>query len=1137
MFLLSELIQMKKITFFLIFLTSIISYSQGEANYWYFGENAGINFNTSTPTPLTDGKLNTREGCSSFSDASGNLLFYSDGTTVWNKNHTAMPNGTGLKGHPSSTQSAMIIPKPNSSTIFYIFTVGARVGGIGDYGFNYYTVDMTADGGLGDVIAGPEDLSKLNSNNWSEKVAAIKGNECDTFWVVSYDFNNFYAYKVSSTGVNSTAVISNAQYTSGDKRGYLKISPDGKKLAIAHMADATMLLYDFNDITGEITNKIDLPLSGTANKPYGVEFSASSQKLYVNASNDYYNNNNSSENNNPSNHFSTLFQFDVSLPSASEIAASRVIIDSQNLYRGALQLGPNQKIYRALSKTYSDGIPALGVIESPDKNGLACNYQHASIPLAGNNSTQGLPPFIASLLLPVEIVDNFTFENLNNTSVNRCIGENYTLTPQNIQGTPMYKWTFNNAVISNSATLNLPNLTKANEGSYYLEIDTTNDCGVPIHYTGEVQINVYNPPTIAKPIDILECDTDNDGYISFDLNNLKDVEILNGQSTSEYEVLYYTTQNDADANTNIITGLYTNKNLYSTDTIFARIQHKLGTNCYKTESFTITVFESPNPPATITNLTTCDTNFTGTDTDGFETFDLTQKETEILNGQPATDFTISYFTDATYTNSVTDKTAFKNTTKNKQPIYVQITNNANANCTYNSQFTIEVFSLPSINPLFTFKQCDDDGTLDGITNFNLNEANDYLTFKNPNLKVTYHLSTSEAIANSNQINPLQFSNNTQTTVYARIENTNGCYRVSQVNLLVSATHFNQNYLKTTTVCDDDAVADGYRLFDLSENDTEIINQFPTGQNLSVSYYTSLVDAQLEQNAIDKTTPYKNEVAFNQIVYVRVESEDNGECFGYGPHLNLVVNPRPEFEIETTAIYCLNLAPITIEAFNANGNYTYIWKNENEDVISTEKSATISKEGTYNVVATSLYGCESFKKNILIEPSVIASISYNDISITDDSENNSITINTSNLGIGDYEFSLDDIYDSYQDDPQFLNVQSGIHTLYIRDKNNCGIAQIDVSVIGYPKFFTPNNDGYNDYWYVRGFREDFYPTAKFYIFDRFGKIIANINPNSQGWDGTYNGEILPASDYWFTVELIDKNGNIRTKSGHFSLIRR
>ncbi|MFZ3274360.1 MAG: T9SS type B sorting domain-containing protein [Lutibacter sp.] len=114
---------------------------------------------------------------------------------------------------------------------------------------------------------------------------------------------------------------------------------------------------------------------------------------------------------------------------------------------------------------------------------------------------------------------------------------------------------------------------------------------------------------------------------------------------------------------------------------------------------------------------------------------------------------------------------------------------------------------------------------------------------------------------------------------------------------------------------------------------------------------------------------------------------------------------------------------------------------------------------------------------------------------------------------------------------------GIHTIYVQDKNNCGISLVEVSVIGYPKFFTPNNDGQNDTWNVLGVSENFYQSATVYIFDRFGKLLTEIDLYSDGWNGLLNGQLLPSTDYWFSVELVDLKGNVRVKKGHFSLIRR
>ena len=193
---------MKKIILFLVvILTSVNSYSQKQANIWYFGQNAGIDFNFTPPKALLDGELSTLEGCSTFSDANGNLLFYSDGSTVWDKNHDIMnfndaaltPSEGQLLGDSSAAQSSMIIPKPLSNDIYYLFTVTNNGN---DKGFNVYTIDMSLNGGNGQLIDEDGDgvfFSELQGGGWSEKVAAVKGQECNTFWVVTVHNNQFFS--------------------------------------------------------------------------------------------------------------------------------------------------------------------------------------------------------------------------------------------------------------------------------------------------------------------------------------------------------------------------------------------------------------------------------------------------------------------------------------------------------------------------------------------------------------------------------------------------------------------------------------------------------------------------------------------------------------------------------------------------------------------------------------------------------------------------------------------------------------------------------------------------------------------------------------------------------------------------------
>ncbi|MDC0116906.1 T9SS type B sorting domain-containing protein [Flavobacteriaceae bacterium] len=272
-------------------------------------------------------------------------------------------------------------------------------------------------------------------------------------------------------------------------------------------------------------------------------------------------------------------------------------------------------------------------------------------------------------------------------------------------------------------------------------------------------------------------------------------------------------------------------------------------------------------------------------------------------------------------------------------------------------------------------------------------------------------------------------------------------------------------------------------------------------------------------------------------------------------IDFIVNPLPSFDIDDEIIVCLNPLPdnpLEIGTSNWNGGndpsiYNYSWSradlNGVDDIDYNENTETIKvdKGGVYTVIVEDPLTFCTRSKNITVTESEIAKITLDHITIEDlkNDNTNTITIDTLNLGIGNYEFSLDESFGPYQDNPLFESVKPGIHTIYIRDKNSyytydygCGIAQVEVSVIGYRKYFTPNGDGINETWKILGIRSDFNAGSKVYIFDRFGKLLKELDPLSNGWDGTYLGKPMPATDYWFRTYLEDG----REFKGHFSLVR-
>ena len=417
-----------------------------------------------------------------------------------------------LLGDPSSTQSALVIPKPNDSNIYYLFTVGANLGS----GLNYYTIDISRNGGLGEIIAGPVDLSGAASPGWSEKVTAVEGTDCDTFWIISTDSTNFYSYKVDKNGVNTTPVVSPFGIFVSTRRGTLKVSPDGKFVVLANQNDSTYL-YDFNALDGTINNSMALNINSGG---YGVEFSQTSTMLYVSTGV------HSQGGNDPNQAF--VYQYNLNNTTIADINNSRRTIVSETGFRGALQLGIDGKIYYARSREQY-----LGVINFPDRIGDDSGYVKEGLLLgAGTTSSEGLPPFIQSFFSPVKILDSDTKTiNLTLGTHQVCIGDSFSFEPElsGLAGST-FKWTKIGDPSVNISTRKITiDNTNFGSGTYNLEMLITDVCGRIKKYNGSVNI-LFVPKPIVSSIPVYEqCDIDTnpiDGITEFNLQS-KESELIN----------------------------------------------------------------------------------------------------------------------------------------------------------------------------------------------------------------------------------------------------------------------------------------------------------------------------------------------------------------------------------------------------------------------------------------------------------------------------------------------------------------------------------------------------------------------------------------------------------------------------------
>jgi len=411
----------------------------------------------------------------------------------------------------------------------------------------------------------------------------------------------------------------------------------------------------------------------------------------------------------------------------------------------------------------------------------------------------------------------------------------------------------------------------------------------------------------------------------------------------------------------------------------------------------------------------------------------------------------------------------------------------------------------------TLTQCDDNG--DGITLFDLTKADNIVKNNNSTLSpVVYYESLSDAQAKINPIlNPATYTNKPAIPILvARVTNTFNCANYAQVTLAVANNSIApQNPVST---CDGDATQDGLYQFDLNAQATpQVLAGLPPG--MIVEYYLTLSDAVSQKNPLSNI--FKNTTANQQIIYARIIN--GADCYGIVP-TTLVVNTfnPPNFQDEIAAICIGSSTNLSV----ASGYSSYLW---NTGV--TTNSITAATPGIYSVQVADLNGCTKTKK-FTVTSSGIATITG---ATVNDFEGNENFVLIEYTGIGNYEFSLDGSY--FQDDPFFTGIAPGNYQAYARDKNGCGLsAPFNFYVLDYPRFFTPNGDGFNDLWKIENL--DLFPNAVITIFNRYGKLLKLLNANSSGWNGTFNNSELLADDYWFQVNF----GDGKITKGHFSLKR-
>ncbi|MEL1243036.1 T9SS type B sorting domain-containing protein [Flavobacterium sp. DGU11] len=1077
-------------------------YGQLETSHWYFGKNAGLDFTSGVLVIDNSSQMDANEGTASFSDEFGNLLFYTDGSTVYTRNHAIMPNGTGLHGHRSSTQSSIIVPAPNTAGLYYIFTTDAIERflelplGSQSKGLNYSIVDMSL-GVDGEVTVKNIPLPLSGLQRCNEQLTAVARADCSGYWVITSYFGKFYSFSVTSGGVDANPVVSAGGPNSIlPGAGYLRASHDGKKIAYTSFTEnGGLRVYDFNNNDGTVSN--ENILYALPRQYYGVEFSPDNTVLYASTANN-------------------LLQYDLtSMPVNSEVT----LATNNGNMQGALQLGPDNKIYYADKKQYAID-EYLSVINDPDNFGSP-GYVHDAVSL-GRRRGFGLPNFIP-YMYHVKL-----FINDIDTITEACEGSSLAFSYCHVNRattTSTVLWDFGDG---NTSTDEAPEHTYAAAGTYTVTLSVT--------IGGKAYISATEITIIAAPeAENAEQDICVPQGATHTFNLTESYSQIN-PNNEDVTITFHATEQKAKDKEDALPSGYTTP---VSKSLWIRIENEHG--CYTIRQMQLVVNETPvlNTQAVVT---LCSGNTV--------VLQVTAQPSDTINWYATQNGTTPIFTGNNYETPVLTANA---------SYWVEAVSPAGC-LSGRTKVTVTVNSL-SVS------------TQNAVT---CSGTTAILIASSPGNTINWYNSAAAVlpVATGTQFTTPILTSNTSYWVEAVAPS--GCLSArTQVSVTVNA-------LPIVTVADVNVTA--------CEGSVVMFSASSTGN--IINWYSSETAAQPVATGTAFTTPQ-----LIQSASWWVEARSPQGCFSGRAEVSVIVEPTPDVTVEDTNI-TICTGETTVLTASSPGN-TINWYSDATAALPVATgivftTPALSATTSYWVEAVSPQGCISGLLEIEViviqgaaslfdlqqvyclgsQPIRLPAISDNGIHGTW----SPAVINTSNAGILTYiftpdigqctveqvvlqvevtenitpEFNLEAVYffkGASQElptvsnngvsgtwyDPYIDMAVSGKRSYtFIPDPDQCAkIFTTEIRVIDYPRYFSPNGDGLHDLWNIWGFTREY--KAQINIFDRYGKLIKQFDPLREGWDGTYNGNTLPATDYWFTVTFM-VDGNNREFRAHFSLLR-
>jgi gliding motility-associated-like protein len=644
-----------------------------------------------------------------------------------------------------------------------------------------------------------------------------------------------------------------------------------------------------------------------------------------------------------------------------------------------------------------------------------------------------------------------------------------------------------------------------------------------------------------------QCDDDdlNDGISLF---NLHSWESSFSDNFNEETFEFYKDSNYDPAS--LILDSYNYRNAAFDETVYVKIISEFG--CSRFATLNLRVAASSIPADFMLEYLTCDDSdpFNQEGTATFPAIVIDEIKAQLILRDPKfslqdvdIDFYFSQEEALTTADPIAQGNPLRTRTPGAQEIWALITNkNVNTiSCLGLKQVaTLYVDPVAIPNPVTIDRQCDGDSFLDmnpndGIFPFDTSGITEQILLGQSGVIPSFYDEGGTFIGNSL---PNPFESGSQTiTVYLDKESehpdlirlSSECRTSMQFELFVDESPFLPLPL-TFRACDN-GISD---IDGIAEFDTSGLHQQLLGGQINME-----IEYRNPDGSLLFTEFPESYITASKTIDVVLKNPINGNCTAF-TQINFEVGQLPVFDIEEKSVLCENIGIQNIGLVSDDGReYLYSWSftdltGNRINLSENTRRIDVFEPGLYEVTLTTMgvNPC-SRSKEIDVFASNIATIQLSDLEIEDlrYGSLNTLTLAIDALGPGDYEFNVDDT-GFYQDEPYFTNLAPGVHKLFINDKNGCGTASIEFSIIGFHRFFTPNGDGYNDYWNVLGITPQFQAKSEIYIFDRFGKLITQIDPLSNGWDGTLNGRPLPDTDYWFNVKLEDG----RIAKGHFSLIR-